>query len=271
MNNDLIFPELYVHTTDFGAFKCGTLPTPESFEFKQSIPMMGIDPSQFIEFEYPEGIIPIKDQNGYGACVGHASATSMEWKRYLMGMPLLELSPWFVYAILCNGVDRGASIGQALDLCASKGTCPFTDVPYGTINPRKLTDAAKTDATRFRIEIGSKAPDFDYMLQTTQAGNPGNFSIHVGGGFNNLDSEGCPPAGGGSGNHSVTYGLGARKMKNGKWKIKCQNSWTIKWGLKGYFWINENHINRQNGFEAYDIRSVFEDPNSGQLPPLLTL
>jgi hypothetical protein len=56
------------------------------------------------------------------------------------------LSAWYVYAILCNGVDRGASIGEALNLVTARGTCLDASVPHGTINPRKLSAADTAEA-----------------------------------------------------------------------------------------------------------------------------
>jgi hypothetical protein len=58
----------------------------------------------------------VKDQDGKGACNGHATAEAMELARWIHGQPYVALSGWFPYAIMCNGWDRGSSIGEALTL-----------------------------------------------------------------------------------------------------------------------------------------------------------
>src|SRR4051812_16466049 len=65
-------------------------------------------PSDLHDFDDPIPNLKIKDQNGYGACVGHATARAVEFMREMQGLPYVPLSAWYVYAILCGGWDRGA-------------------------------------------------------------------------------------------------------------------------------------------------------------------
>src|SRR5262249_3693928 len=83
--------------------------------------------SDWHEFdEWPAGI-RIKNQNGRGACNGHASALALELARHVAGMPHVPLSAWFIYAVLCNGLDTGSSILAALDFWPGRGTAPESD------------------------------------------------------------------------------------------------------------------------------------------------
>jgi hypothetical protein len=82
-------------------------------------PVRGVLPSvpesQWKEFDYRTNTdykVAIKDQGQYGACNGHAAASSLEDARYIAGMGYLPLSAWLVYAKLCNGIDRGSSISE---------------------------------------------------------------------------------------------------------------------------------------------------------------
>lgn len=236
-----------------------------------SIPL--VPEKDWVEFDLTEdsgfrAAVPVKDQDGKGACNGHAAVTSLEGARYLAGLTPVELSPWFVYAILCGGWDSGSNIGDALKLLSTKGTCPFGDVPYATINPNALTKSNYEEALNYRIEIGSPATTFAELMSLTQRFTLFNFSIRVGNGFNNLDSEGCPPFASGAGNHAITGGLGAKRMKNGRWKIKWQNSWTTKWGMDGYAWFHETHISRQSWFEAYGVTAPLDTPGDPNNPPM---
>ena len=114
-------------------------------------PVSALVPEKYwVEFELPTGpsYPQILDQDGYGACNGHAAISSLEWARWLVGMSYIALSPWYVYVILCNGIDRGSSIEEALDLLCNKGTSPASAVPYGTINPAKIPPTAPAVAWR---------------------------------------------------------------------------------------------------------------------------
>lgn len=223
--------------------------------------------SEWQEFELECADIKIKDQNGYGACNGFAAATSLEWARWIAGMPHVDLSPWYVYAILCNGIDRGSSIAEALQLLSDRGTCPDKDVPYGVINPRRLSAEAQADARRFKIEIGARLSGFAELMTAAQLRRPFNFSVDAGGNFVRVDSEGVAGGRAGTGNHAVTGGLGAKRLRNGKWAIKAQNSWGPDVQAGGYFWFTADHIEGQRWFDAYLISAAEYDPEQAELPP----
>jgi hypothetical protein len=248
----------------------GTHPTPPSVMFPMWADANEVLPaSELVEFSLASTDIKTKDQDGRGACDGHAAASSFEWVREIAGYPYVALSAWMIYSILCNGVDRGASIGDALTLLTDHGTCPEALVPYNTINPRLLTREAIAACPRFKIEVGKMLQSYDEMLTATLLRRPGNFSIHVGGNFNSLDSDGCPPVARGAGNHAVTFGLGLKKARNGEWLIECQNSWGERWGIDGRFFIRRGHIEYQSYFEAYEIVAATDDPQGTPKPPVM--
>lgn len=263
-------PDLPIHVTPDGHRRpLGNLPRPEEHVVRSAPPLAAIPESEWREFDLRthKHPIKIKNQNGYGACNGFAAATSLEWARWIAGMSHAELSSWYVYAILCNGVDRGSIIADALELLRDKGTCPETAVPYGTINPRKLPQQAHSEAPRFRIEIGSALQGFDDLMTATQLMQPFNFSICVGGGFDRLDSDGVCGYSRGWGNHAITGGLGAKKTARHGWVILWQNSWSEQWGDKGFAWVSRQHVEEQGYFDAYTVRAVQSDPNDPITPP----
>jgi hypothetical protein len=229
-------------------------------------PLRKLDPATWMEFEYEGSPVEVIDQNGYGACNGHAAITVEEWAMWIAGLPYVPLCPWYVYAILCNGVDRGSIISDAMKLMEERGAAPRGIVPYGTINPRKIPQKAHDHAKRFRTEVSATLDTFQEMMIATQLRRPFNFSIRVGAGFDDLDADGCPRLSPGVGNHAVAGGLGAKRARNGEWLIKAQNSWATRWGLNGYFWFRESHIRRQTYREAYCVAAVETDPQNDTLP-----
>ena len=227
------------------------------------------------EYSGPVFNLEVEGDNSYVAegigvhnCNGHAAASSLMAARFLSGQTPVKLSPWYVYAKLCGGIDAGSNIGDALRLLQSEGTCRFESVPYGTINPRRIPDQAEKEAAGFKIEIGRPLTTFAEMMSAAQLLRPFNFSIRVGGGFNNLDSDGCPPVAFGPGNHAVCGGLGAKRMRNGKWAFLWLNSWTPGWGDGGFAWVHEGHFVHQSYFEAYDIEAPYDLSGDPLNPPI---
>ncbi len=236
-------------------------------------PVPDVPESQWQEFDYakddPTFPLVIKDQDGRGACNGHATATCMEARRWLNGQPYVPLSGWFPYAILCNGNDVGSSIGEALALIIASGLAPESQVKYGIIDPRLLTAESRKVALDYRCEIGCMLTTWHDLMSATQVREPFNFSIRAGDRFE-PNSEGVVTVNRGAGNHAVCGGLGAKKLKSGKWAIKWNNSWTPGWGVDGSAWFTEDHWVNQRYREAFTIRTAIENPNDDSTPPVAT-
>jgi C1A family cysteine protease len=251
-----LVPPLLGSVMPVGEFLIPTIPESEWQEFDLTT-----------EPGYP---LVIKDQNGKGACNGHATAEAMELSRWLHGQPHVPLSGWFPYAILCGGWDRGSTISEALSLIQKTGLAPETQVAYGTINPTKLSKEAYDVATNFKAEVGIALDTWEQIMSAVQLRMGGiDISIKVPNLSSwDLDSEGVVPVASGMGNHAICAGHGAKKLKDGRWAIKWQNSWTDQWGNKGYAWYTQNHWEKQSGREAYVIRTPAENQRDDSNPPV---
>jgi Papain family cysteine protease len=214
---------------------------------------------------FPE--IGVKNQGSFGACNGHAAATSLEWSCAIQGAARVALSPWYIYSILCNGVDRGSNIGQALQLLEGKGTCPEDMVPWGTIDPRRISPEAHAQAPRFRIERGRMLDSWEWLMTASQLRLPFNFSLCVGAHFNRISAEGVVGLDRGMGNHALCGGIGAKRLKDGRWAILLQNSWGPAWGMKGFAYFTEDHIHSQQYGEAYVVGAATEDLHAADVAP----
>jgi len=211
--------------------------------------------------EDPKYPIKIKDQNGKGACNGHAAATSLEIARYIAGATYVPLSPWLIYADLCNGWDVGSNIAEALVYLESKGTCTESLVPYGLISPSKVPAAARSDAGRFKIEIGYRLNSFRDLCIAAQLRMPFNFSVPVNSNFNSLDQYDRPKNRAGSHNHAVTGGVYMKRLPTGEWVVGVPNSWGTAWGRQGYCSIGERNV-QGSGWDAYAVLATVADPLS---------
>jgi len=228
-----------------------------------------IPDSELREFDLrqnPYFPVKVKNQGSTGSCNGHAAATSLEICRFLAGDQHYALSPFFVYAILCRGIDRGSIISDALTLLKNQGTCPEEMVAYGTINPSRISAEAKTEAKRFRIEIGYEINSHRDLVIATHLRIPTNYSVPVNGNFNTLDADGVPGNRAGIHNHAVCGGLGLKKTAKYGWVVLTQNSWGTSWGDKGYYWAAEKTVAGSYP-DAYGVVAVELDPNEN--PPVI--
>lgn len=227
-----------------------------------------IPESDWVEFEDDiDSVVKIKDQNGKGACNGHAAATAGEFSRYVSGMSPVDLSAWYVYAILCQGRDNGSMILDALELMSSDGCSPESLVKYGIINPRQLTDEAHKAASNYKIEIGNRITSYQALGTAVQRKQPINLAVCVGNAFNNLNGDGVPGLGRGYCNHAVFVGGGMKRAKDGSWLVRMRNSWTTAWGDGGKCWLPAKYVPTASAFEGYTIQAMIDDTADNTRPP----
>jgi hypothetical protein len=248
----------------------GNKPPPQGLMLSTKYTLPDLLDSELKEFDLrdnPDYPVMVKDQNGRGACNGHSAASSFEDAWYISGQPYSPMSAWSVYAPLCNGRDEGSSIAEALQLVSDYGISEESYVPYGTIDPRRLTPEALANRGRYRIEIGCKITTFREMLVAAHMRMPFNYSVPVNTGFNNLDAEGVPDNRPGIHNHAVSAGFALKRSAKYKWLIPTRNSWSPKWGrFDGYFNCAEKTI-RGTWFDGYCVLATISDPQF--LPPAL--
>lgn len=228
-----------------------------------------IPESEVDNFDEWPSEVEVMDQDGRGACNPHAGIQGAHLLRYVSGAPYVKLSPWFTYARLCNGNDRGSMILDCLEDLKEYGTPPDTEVPYAMINPRNLTDKAYTEAKRFRAETGTRLTTAQELWTAILRREAINLAVCVGNQFNNLDSDGCPPRGSGYCNHAVAVAFGIKRSKSGEILGKMCNSWSKKWGQDGFCWLPLKKIVQAPAFEAYTLRSVVDDTADTTRPPNL--
>jgi hypothetical protein len=226
---------------------------------------------QWAEYEVPMGTAPglcpvrVKNQNGYGACNAHSACSGLEASRWRSGLKHFPFDPWWSYAILCGGWDRGSYIEDAIKLLLERGVPPEGTMPYGTYNPNRIPSSSYDISGRYKAEIGVTTTDFDEVCSACQQGMFGNISMRAGSGFTNLDADGVCGIHAGIGNHAVCYGWGMKKCTRGphrgKWASKILNSHGTDYGLGGFFWMVEDHFEYQQYISGYSISAPVDGPD----------
>jgi hypothetical protein len=202
--------------------------------------------SEIVPFDLGESNsfqVDILDQSTYGACTGFSIAALIRRAVWQSGYGLFKFSPWYPYSKAANGVDQGAYLDQVVDIVTKSGICEDKYVPYGTIDPRKLTSAANADAANWKIETTVAIPEtWKQIRDCVNARWAIYHSLHADSGFNTVNRDGVPQNRRGPHNHAVWSGLGLKRSSRYGDMIKMQNSWSKKWGVNGCAWLTEGNI-----------------------------
>lgn len=215
--------------------------------------------SEIVPFDLadnPSFAYRVKDQGSIGACTGYAMTAGMERLLWQSGYGNVRLSPDFLYALACNGIDRGAYLDQVCDIAATTGTPEERFVKARTFDPRKLTAEAKADAANWKVELTVAIPQtWRQFVNAVNARGVVYHSVAVNSNFDTLDTYGVPGNRSGVHNHAVLSGFGLKRTTKWGWQLKMPNSWSEKWGQKGFAWLAEKNIAGTMG-QAIAIFSV---------------
>lgn len=148
-------------------------------------------------------------------------------------------SPAFIYNQINGGKDNGSSIFTAMKLVVEKGAVPWEVMPYNADNYTSqpnasiLETAAKYKAASF-LKVRSNEPD-EIKAQLNE-GRPVVVGLVVYENFNSLQGKQIYNNAGGKvmGGHAVTI-VGYDDSNK---TFKFINSWSDKWGDKGYGYID---------------------------------
>lgn len=214
--------------------------------------------------------VPILDQDGRGACVGHGSCSALMLARDVAGWTHQLLSPCFIYALINGGIDQGANLGDAATAIQSKGACLMSEFPEPNYLARNIPPDAYTTALRFRVLDIYALANFDESVSASALGFTVFDTIQCGSNFSELDANGIPPVARGMGNHCIANDDFEVKLVGSDWLLRKRNSWATTWGLNGLFYETEEHIAAQGGYwEGYAIRVGSVDPFDPILPPAI--
>jgi C1A family cysteine protease len=203
----------------------------------------------------PRASMSIRDQLQLGSCSG-ASRTAIEERLNQLAngtSDKLLLSIMFAYLTNqkccdCFGADNGATIAGSVQAASKFGICHESLLPYTGEYTTEIPDAASAEGVKHRIASHSEINDFDAAIQYLGTAGVIQIGVPVGQAFQNcsgpltlqaVQRDARNPEGG----HAlavVGYVLPAtigQPAGDGRPWLIGQNSWSAKWGAKGFFFI----------------------------------
>lgn len=213
--------------------------------------------------DYTPKLSPVRYQGDEGTCVAFASATGMkEYQEKLDYEKLVLLSPRFVYNE-CKKVDgmpeeEGTTIRTAMKVLKTKGVCREKFWPYTPHQKTKAKRGAVTDAKKFRVITYARILSLNELRSSIFAKGPCVIGVEVFNGCMDTKTGRVPlPR-----RNEVSLGghaICAVGYDDKKKLVKFKNSWSTKWGQKGYGYLHYAYIARYliDAWSSVDI----EDPN----------
>lgn len=214
---------------------------------------------------------PIRDQGEEGTCVGFATTTGMkEYQESLDYGKLLILSPRFLYNE-CKKIDgmpeiEGTTIRTAMQVLEVKGVCQEKFWPYQAHQKDKAKQGATQDAKRFCVKTYARILNLNELRLSVATKGACVIGIEVFEGMMTT-KRGLVPL-----PKKNEIALGGHAIcivgyDDGKKVIKFKNSWSDRWGQKGYGFLHYAYIERymMDAWSSVDI----EDPNPLTLGSIL--
>lgn len=175
-----------------------------------------------------------KDQNGRNACNGYMVALLTELARELQGMPWVALSGDQIYSAINDGMDKGSMLDRGMKWAMQNGIAPESLVPKHEWRKNRIPKEAWDAAPEYRGDEYYSVETEDQLYSGMASGYLLGYAITA------IDRIGIPlddqywakPTGG-TGNHAVA-GIDLA-MRNNKIGVDTLNSWTTRFGYKGWF------------------------------------
>lgn len=200
-------------------------------KFPESLDLTGIDP-------YPE----VWHQGNYSSCVWHSVPCAIEIARIKAKQPIYMPSRMFGYYNTrkmegSENSDPGCMIRNAIKSLSVDGSISESAWPYEEeFLYRRPPQMAYDVASKYQALDYSRVPQNEYGIKSALCdGFPIIFGFMV---YENISDKGYLPMPSGSaiGGHAVL--IVGYDSKN----FLIRNSWGVKWGLNGYFWMPYDYI-----------------------------
>ncbi|MMZ58840.1 Papain family cysteine protease [compost metagenome] len=239
---------------------------------KRDILMSSILPLFTIPQEFEaKDLTPVRDQGPEGTCVGFACAVGMkEWQEKKEHHTSIELSPRYLYE-KSKAVDPfpdnnprfangdGISIRTAMDILRGQGVCEERFWSYTACEPGAPQAGADTSAMNYRIKAYAKLDTLETMKRSLIVNGPFviGVTVYENWGDSEVRNTGEIPMPNGRvmGGHALCV-VG---YNDNTQLFKFKNSWSERWGDKGFGYLPYEYTRVDSQFEAYSATDLIEN------------
>jgi C1A family cysteine protease len=192
---------------------------------------------------------PVYDQGHLGSCTAFSTAKGLrEFLQRSEGERQVPLSALFEYyetrshmpiiGWIMKHKDSGGTVSGAIDILKKEGAAPEETWPYDiTKFADKPADASYKAASEFKVHQTTQLASLDDVKATLAGGHPVSFGFRVYESFKKIGADGMMPVPAAGeqllGGHAVC----AVGYDDAKQALIVRNSWSDKWGDKGYFYM----------------------------------
>lgn len=241
--------------------KLGTLPeTPEELSKRHTFRVFGetqtSDPGATPSLILPANYVPtwqkegdnndkfnngIGDQDGQGACGCISADELLEAIMLKAGLPPVKLSWGQLYWSVNGGSDRGTYSGDVLKWLTTRGSASVNVCPIDTRSSHKGNPIVEKDMLNYGIDEFFLCPTTGHVTSAIMQG----FEVHSSMWWydsDNVDSNGwlSDSPRGRKGGHSIRQS--EYIVEGSRHGYRFPNTWTPKWGVKGYGKISEGRL-----------------------------
>jgi len=209
--------------------------------------------------DYTQKMSPVRDQGDEGVCVGFAVASGMkEYQEFLDYQKLVLLSPRFVYseAKKIDGMPglEGTTIRASMQVLKKIGICQEKFWPYQPHQKDKPKVGAKVNAQKFLIITYARILDLNELRLSLFSKGPCVLGVEV---FEGMlkTKTGVVPIPKKNETSLGGHAIAACSYDDKKKIIKFKNSWSTKWGDKGFGYLSYEYIQRymMDAWSSVDI------------------
>lgn len=200
------------------------------------------------------------DQKDSNSCVGQCIAQAVRYTlKKTRGKDVL-LNPYFVYALINNGVDRGALILKGIEAAIKVGVCDTSALPEQLMFKNSIGIDAYLNAKSYRLTDGYACESYEELCTALSKGFFAVVSLYVDQHFGELDANNvCQLPKNSGGRHAVLLTGLDEKPKYG-WCPQVHNSWGPNFGDNGFGYIHQGFFDKR--LDAYAVQTAADEEDS---------
>jgi hypothetical protein len=211
-----------------------------------------------VKTDYSKKMTRVRDQGNEGTCVGFSSIAGMrEYQEKIDYKKAVELSPRFLYNE-CKKADKtkneGTTIRTAMKVLKHLGVCREFYWPYKPRQKDKAKTGARTDAKKNRIFSYARIMGLVELKTSLFVKGPCVIGVQVFRGMMETNSGMVPMP---KKNDKIYGGHAICPVgyDDNKEVVKFKNSWSDKWGDRGYGYLPYKYVEKymMDAWSSIDI------------------